>query len=334
MRNILFLIFVMVAVSGCATGTINSSFKPKGGGESVFVFKVDPAKKIVFFFEGKEEDGVFKQNRLARATFNGRPKNGYLVFKGSPGETLALTQYAHKSFGFKNSAWPCEDFETISFTVPSNEVLYMADITLGDKGEAFNLNLANNFDQAKAHLQRYFPKLAPSLKQGTFKMIKGERSCDEEAAIPVVQNKASAEFTPAADNNSIAGVVPTVTNEGAAQKHVKLVHDYVAAFDAQDITSMLSMVSDDVQWLSIDGETITKKTNSKEELRSAMVDYFKSCSTCRSRITQIFPSGSRVSALEVVSFQSRNGLQQEKSVSLYEFSGSLISRVYYFLAEK
>lgn len=339
MRSILFIIFITVVVSGCATGTITSGFKPKGGGQSVFVFKVDPAKKIVFFFEGKEENGVFKQNRLARATFKGRAQDGYVVFKATPGETLGLTQYAHKSFGFKNSAWPCEDYETISFTVPSNEVLYMTDIALGEKGEAFNLGLTQNFDQAKIHLQRYFPKLAPSLKQGTFKMIQGERSCDEEAAVPIARARVKAPEAVAptintSTNTAAATIVPPERTSAVTDARMEIVQNYVAAFDAQDTSAMMNMVTDDVQWLNIDGETIVKNTNSKEELREAMMDYFKSCSTCKSRLAQVFSTGSRVSALEVVSFQSRNGPEEERSVSLYEFSGSLISRVYYFPSDK
>ncbi len=325
MRNILLLFFITTVISGCATTrTINSTFESKEGSDSVFVFKVNPAKKIVFFFKGKEESGVFITNVFSKAIFRGKPKNGYVVFKAKPGETISLTQYAHKAYGYNNSAWPCQDFETISFTVPTNEVLYMADITLANKGEAFTLNLDQNFDQAKSHLQRYFPKLAPKLKQGEFRMIKGERSCAENVIIPVAVDKSTAETS----------IVPATIDKSTAEPQVQIIHNYITAFNAQDTDAMLEMVTDNVERLTVDGETITKETNSKEELRSAMVDYFKSCSTCKLRLVNTFSLGSKVSVSEIESFQTRNGPQVQKSVSLYEFSGPLINRIYAFPIEK
>ena len=346
MRNVLFLLIITTVISGCASGTINSNLKQKDGSDSVIVFKVNPTEKIVFFFKGKEEQGVFKQNVFSKAAFRGKPKNGYVVFKAKPGDTIALTQYAHKAFGFKNSAWPCQDFETVSFSVPANEVLYMTDMTLGEKGEGFNLTLAQNLEQARVHLQRYYPSLATDLKQGEFKMVPGDRACAENVAYPVAEDKSSTETVPAVATNPTAQVAPAAVEKPAAQvlpsvadksnahKHEITVQNYINAFSAQDVDAMLEMVTDDVQWLTIDGETITKQTNSKQELRKAMVDYFSSCSTCRSRLANAFSTNSKVSAVEIVSYQTRNGLKEDKSVSLYEFSGSLIKRVYYFPVEK
>jgi len=338
MRNTLVLLFITTVISGCATSSIDSNFKPQEDSETVFVFKINPAKKIVFFFKGKEEDGVFIQDLFSKAIFRGKPNNGYVIFKAKPGETISLTQYAHKSYGYKNTAWPCKDFETISFTVPTSEVLYMADLTLGNKGEAFTLNLDQNFDQAKAHLQQFFPNLAPNIKQGEFKMIKGDRSCAENVVVPVAASKPTAETiaAPVAVDNPTAETiaVPVTADKSAAERQVQIIHSYVAAFNAGDTDAMLEMVTDDVQRLTVDGETATKETNSKEELRSAMLDYFNSCSTCKLRLANTFSLGSKVSASEIESFQTRNGPQQQKGVSLYEFSGSLIDRIYYFPADK
>lgn len=112
------------------------------------------------------------------------------------------------------------------------------------------------------------------------------------------------------------------------------VHSYINAFNGHDTEAMLKLVTNDVEWLSIDGETIIKETNSKAALRSAMIDYFKSCTSCQARLVHIFSSSNRVSALEVASFETNSGLQKQQSMSLYEFSGTLIRRVYYFPAEK
>jgi len=124
------------------------------------------------------------------------------------------------------------------------------------------------------------------------------------------------------------------SDKTVAEEQEKIVHGYVAAFNAHDTEAMLKMVTDDVQWLNIDGEKITRETNSKEELRSGMVGYFKSCKSCKSRLAHVFSTGARVSALEIASSETSKGVREQQSVSVYEFSGSLIKRVYYFPVEK
>ena len=124
------------------------------------------------------------------------------------------------------------------------------------------------------------------------------------------------------------------SDKTVAEAQEKIVHSYVAAFNAHDTEAMLKMVTDDVQWLNIDGEKITRETNSKEALRSGMAGYFKSCQSCKSRLAHVFSTGARVSALEIASSETSKGVREQQSVSVYEFSGSLIKRVYYFPVEK
>jgi hypothetical protein len=114
----------------------------------------------------------------------------------------------------------------------------------------------------------------------------------------------------------------------------KIVHNFVAAFNAHDIDAMSAFVTDDVQWLSVDADKITTETNSKPALRSAMSDYFKGCPTCRSRLTQVIATQNRVSAIEEASWKGKDGPKRQSSLSVYEFSEDLIKRIYYFPAEK
>ena len=122
-------------------------------------------------------------------------------------------------------------------------------------------------------------------------------------------------------------------DEPAESGQENIVHSYVEAFNAHDVEAMLKMVTDDVQWLTIDGDKIVTETGNKEELRQGMEGYFKSCSTCESNLVHVFSTGERVSALEVASFETAQGIQKQQSISVYEFSGNLIKRVYYFAAE-
>lgn len=113
-----------------------------------------------------------------------------------------------------------------------------------------------------------------------------------------------------------------------------IVRRYVAAFNAHDVEAMLSMVTDNVQWLSVNGDMITIETNNKEELHESMVSYFHSDTVCKTHLTHVFSTGTRVSALEVASAGTADGIQEQQSLSVYEFNGLLIERVYYFPVEK
>ena len=132
--------------------------------------------------------------------------------------------------------------------------------------------------------------------------------------------------------SQLAAASPAVTP--VADSNEQLVQKFVAAFNAQNAEAMTMMVTDDVQWLTVDGQKVSVETSSKEELRKSMVGYFKSCPSCKSRIATLFSTGSRVSALEIASHETPKGMREHRSLAVYEFSGSLVKRVYYFPVEK
>lgn len=118
------------------------------------------------------------------------------------------------------------------------------------------------------------------------------------------------------------------------QEIVKAVKDFVAAFNAHDSGAMSKFVTDDVQWLSVNEDSIAVETNGKTALVSAMTEYFQSCPTCLSHLMETIATHERVSTIEVASWKSKDGPQTQRAIAVYEFSGSLIKRVYYFPAEK
>lgn len=125
----------------------------------------------------------------------------------------------------------------------------------------------------------------------------------------------------------------SAADEPAENGHERTVYSYVEAFNAHNVEAMLEMVTDYVQWLTIDGDKIVTETDDKEKLRQALEGYFESCSTCKSNLEHVVSTGERVSAIEVASFETAQGIQKQQSISVYEFSGNLIKRVYYFSAE-
>lgn len=129
-------------------------------------------------------------------------------------------------------------------------------------------------------------------------------------------------------------IVAPASAETSATSHVKTIDRFIAAFNAQSGEAMAALVTDDVQWLAIDGDTVAVETNGKVALMSAMARYFQSCPTCRSKLAGTIASNDRVSAIEVASWQGKDGPRTQRGISVYEFSGGLIRRVYYFPSEK
>lgn len=112
------------------------------------------------------------------------------------------------------------------------------------------------------------------------------------------------------------------------------VREYISAFNKRDIDTMLSMVSDDIQWISVAGDKVTIETQGKARLRESLAAYFESVPSARSELEWVRVTASRVAALEKAMWQSKSGPRSQASLSVYEFSGGLISRVYYYPAEK
>lgn len=114
----------------------------------------------------------------------------------------------------------------------------------------------------------------------------------------------------------------------------QLVREYVDAFNNRQIDAMLSMVTADIEWLSVAGNKIAIETTGKDELQKGMAGYFKAVPTARSELLWTKSSPSRVAALENATWKSRSGMQSQVSLAVYEFRDDLISRVYYYPAEK
>lgn len=112
-----------------------------------------------------------------------------------------------------------------------------------------------------------------------------------------------------------------------------LVHQFIAAFNAQDAFEMGKMVTEDIKWFSISDGTTSIDAEGRSNLVAAMESYFDSCPTCRSKISAIMPSQDRVTAIEVASWEVNGELRSQQSVSVYEFSGIEIAAVYYFPTE-
>ena len=114
---------------------------------------------------------------------------------------------------------------------------------------------------------------------------------------------------------------------------IESVREFLNAFNAHDAAAMSAHVADDVQWLSVRDSAMSIELEGKAALDAAMREYFASCPTCRSEIKSEMASNERVSVVEVASWMGPNGPRSQQALAVYEFSGSLIERIYYFPEE-
>ena len=128
-----------------------------------------------------------------------------------------------------------------------------------------------------------------------------------------------------------ASAVPRAVNSSVEPE--KQVRAFVDAFNARDIDGMLALADENVQWLSVDGVKISVETEGKAALRESMSRYFRSCPTCKSSLEWLQRTGSRVAAMERASWSGKSGAKSQSGLSVYEFRGDKILRVYYFSAE-
>ena len=114
----------------------------------------------------------------------------------------------------------------------------------------------------------------------------------------------------------------------------QLVRDYVSAFNKHEPDTMLSMVSEDIQWLSVVGDKLTVETQGKAKLGESMTAYFRATPSAQSDLQWVQMTASRVAAMERARWQGKSGPKSQSSLSVYEFHAGLITRVYYNPAEK
>ncbi len=113
-----------------------------------------------------------------------------------------------------------------------------------------------------------------------------------------------------------------------------VVRKFEAAFNKHDVAAMAALVTDDAQWLSIDGDKLSVETSGKAALEKWLTGYFKSCPSCRSEFEALLVAGSYVSVHEQALWQSKNGPKTQHGLGVYEVRGGLIRRVWYYPAEQ
>ncbi len=129
------------------------------------------------------------------------------------------------------------------------------------------------------------------------------------------------------------GPLSEAAQADAQASKAEVVRALVDAFNQQDVDAMTARLTEDVQWLSVNGTTVTVEIEGRSALATWMEGYFAACSSCRSEVISMVSSNNRVSVVEVASWIGSDGPQSQQAMAVYEFKGSLITRIYYFPEE-
>ena len=138
-----------------------------------------------------------------------------------------------------------------------------------------------------------------------------------------------AEVQAPASDVPVTAQVPITSNPAKANA----VHAYTKAFNTRDVDGMLALATDDVEWISLDGRELLMGADGAETLRVTMLEYFDSCGSCRATLRWTKTTDERVVALEEASWDTDGERKAQSALSVYEFEGEKIRRVYYFPAE-
>ena len=112
-----------------------------------------------------------------------------------------------------------------------------------------------------------------------------------------------------------------------------LIDSYFSAYNAHDVDEMLTLVTDDIRWMYVDGDQVYVEAAGKDSLGVAMVAHFARSPTTRSEVRELSRLGNFVAVTEAAMRESDGAVHSQCAISVYQISEGLISNVWYYAAQ-
>ena len=129
----------------------------------------------------------------------------------------------------------------------------------------------------------------------------------------------------------ISGCVQAIDPESAVARTV--IAEHTRAFNAGNVKDMAKMQHPDIQWFSVNGETIATQVSGREALAKNMTEYFKSPTKVTGTLRDWNVNVPYVSVTETANWTAANGVRKsQSSMTVYELEDNLIRRVWYYPA--
>lgn len=132
---------------------------------------------------------------------------------------------------------------------------------------------------------------------------------------------------------SIAGCRGHSSNSTLANQNVRVVRQFTEAFNNHDVDAMLELAHPEIEWGSVQGDTLSMEATGHAELRQGMDSYFSALPSVRSSIESVIPGERFTGVRERASWESDGESRSQSSIAVYEIEDGRILRVTYFPAE-
>lgn len=119
----------------------------------------------------------------------------------------------------------------------------------------------------------------------------------------------------------------------AGKPPVSTVEAFMAAYNDHDVEAMLELVHPEVQWLSVEGDSIHVEADGASALGRAMRGYFASTPSSHSIVDDVMETGRFVSVRERATWKGKGGTRAQSALAVYEVENGRILRVWYYPAQ-
>ena len=110
-----------------------------------------------------------------------------------------------------------------------------------------------------------------------------------------------------------------------------IVSAHVDAFNEGDVEGMSKMQHPNIEWLNINGSTMTVQASGRAALAKNMQDYFNASTRVTGTLKDWSLNGDFVSVTETVRWKAADGKAKSQSaLTVYQLEDNLIRRVWYY----
>ncbi len=127
-------------------------------------------------------------------------------------------------------------------------------------------------------------------------------------------------------------VFPSLKASPSGQNSQDVVEAFVSAYNDHDVDQMMTLCTDDVRWLSVDGHSAETVVAGRQNLDAEMRDHFRRSPQAKSELLVVGDDGPMVVAIEAASSEMGNTTGSQCSASVYRLRAGLIESVWYFEA--
>ena len=127
-----------------------------------------------------------------------------------------------------------------------------------------------------------------------------------------------------------AATATRIQSSASSTEAEKVVRSFVDAYNRHDIPGLLTLADPDIEWLSVEADTVRAETRGRDALGRSLTSYFKQFPTSQSTIDSVVSNGPWVAARERAEWTDKTGPRSQSSLSVYEIHDGRVRRVWYY----